>query len=117
VVTICGTSGLEAVSVGVPVIAYGQHNIYDSLPSVTRVQSWDDLRPTSRKLLDSPPDKTVADAKKLLRAIRSVSFDMRRYNYRKLHSFSEYSVQDAIDNLTETLAVHEQYADQTSVEI
>ena len=109
VVTICGTAGLEASSAGVPVITFGLHNAYDLLPSVKVIQNLADLSSAIRSALDTPPDKqeAAANAKRLINGIRSVSFDMRDYNYQKVDHFSSDSVVDAVDNLVMTLALKE----------
>ena len=43
VVALTGTAGFEAAMMGVPVISFGQHNLYNILPHVHVVKSWMDI--------------------------------------------------------------------------
>jgi hypothetical protein len=43
VVALTGTAGFEAAMMGIPVISFGQHNLYNILPHVHVVRSWGDV--------------------------------------------------------------------------
>lgn len=107
VVTICGTSGLEAAAAGKPVIAFGQHNIYNVLPNVHAITDEADLRPCLEKIFNGDHDEKgmAADAQKFLQAVTACSFDMDQYDYQKLDDFSLRSIEAAYDHLVQGLKV------------
>ena len=117
VVTIAGTAGLEAAIAGVPVIAFGHHNVYNVLPHVQVVHDERDLRSHLRRAIDGSFDKPtmIADAQRLCRAIEQESFDMRQYDYVNHADFDPQSVEDAAESLLRSVNEPEvpvwQYAD------
>lgn len=101
VVTIAGTAGLEAAIAGVPVIAFGHHNVYNVLPHVQVVHDERELRSHLRRAMDGSFDKAtmIADAQRLCRAIEQESFDMRQYDFVNHADFDLQSVEDAAESL------------------
>lgn len=101
VVTICGTSGLEALGAGKPVISFGRNNIYNFLPGVQVVRDEAELPGLLRAALENPPDRDEvrSSAERFLRAIRNCSFDMGNYDHYELKSFD----QDIVDKATHAL--------------
>jgi hypothetical protein len=88
VVTICGSAGLEAVTGGTPVIAFGKHNIYNFLPSVRVVHDEAMLAQYLREaLFETDRDTVRADGTRLLAAIRDCAFDLGTYDYIDLKRF------------------------------
>ncbi len=79
-IVITGTLGLEAAALGVPVISFSQHNIYDFVPHAHVVISWMELREllSSICLGDDPQakERRGRDGARLLHAIRQISFDL-----------------------------------------
>lgn len=78
VATISGTAGMEAAVLGIPVITFGRHNIYNFLPHVHKVQRDEDLRPALLAALDDRLDraKTAVDGARFLEALKKASFDL-----------------------------------------
>jgi len=116
VVTICGTVGLEAAVSGTPVIAFGQHNLYNFLPSVMVVNDERKLKSYLQKALFDADLKarTQEDGGRLLQAIVDSSFDMGGYDYIRLQDFEQTAVQAASAALEHSLGAvtpHEKTAD------
>jgi hypothetical protein len=109
VVTICGTVGLEAVANGTPVIAFGQHNIYNFLPSVRVVTEESRLPHYLEEALCDPrvAERTGREGRRLVRAITDCSFDMAQYDYMNLNDFQMSSVDDAVRSLAESVLEEE----------
>jgi hypothetical protein len=106
VVTICGTAGLEAVTSGTPVIAFGRHNIYNFLPSVQVVEDETMLAGYLRNALcRNDAERVSAEGKRLLRAIVDESFDMGKFDYIHLDQFENDTVRQATDALIKSLPV------------
>ncbi len=105
VATICGTAGLEAVTSGTPVIAFGRHNIYNFLPSVRVVEDESNLAEYLRSaLFENDAERVSAEGRRLLRAIVDVSFDMGKYDYIQLNQFESDTVRQAADALMESIS-------------
>lgn len=79
VATISGTAGMEAAVLGIPVVTFGRHNIYNFLPHVHAVQRDEDLRPALLATLDDHLDRGRAarDGARFLAALKAASFDLR----------------------------------------
>ncbi|MGE0094018.1 MAG: hypothetical protein AB7T40_05665 [Alphaproteobacteria bacterium] len=79
VATISGTAGMEAAVLGIPVVTFGRHNIYNFLPHVHAVQRDEDLRPALLAALDNHLDRgrTARDGARFLAALKAASFDLR----------------------------------------
>jgi hypothetical protein len=109
VVTICGTVGLEAVANGTPVISFGQHNIYNFLPTVRVVTEESKLPKYLEDALFDPSvaEKTGREGRRLVRAITDCSFDMAQYDYLKLDDFQMSSVDDALRSLAASVTEKE----------
>lgn len=101
VVTICGTAGLEAISAGVPVIAFGQHNLYNFLEAVRTVSQGSDVKAMLQECLDGnfSEDDIRSQARRLVKSVKMCSFDMEKYDYIDLDSFSKKSVEAGVENL------------------
>jgi len=106
VVTICGTAGLEAVAAGTPVIAFGQHNLYNFLPSVRVVTNEADLPGYLAHALDKDTSRAEikAEGERLLAAIADRSFDMLSYDYINVSSFDAEAVTNACDAIELSLS-------------
>ena len=85
VAVITGTLGLEAAVLGVPVISFGLHNLYNFLPHVHVVQSWLDLRPLLQSLCEGDDAGVVAqrkrDGRRFLAALKQSGFDFSWSDY------------------------------------
>lgn len=104
VATICGTAGLEAVTSGTPVIAFGRHNMYNFLPSVRVVEDESNLAEYLRSaLFENDSEHVAAEGKRLVQAIVDVSFDMGSYDYIQLNQFESDTVRLAADALMESI--------------
>ncbi len=105
VVTICGTAGLEAAVNGTPVIAFGQHNSYNFLPSVKVVHDERELRGYLQQALSDPevPKNIAKEGRRLLQAIIDCSFDLGSYDYVNLNSFDQKSVSEALNALIKSM--------------
>lgn len=79
VATISGTAGMEAAVLGVPVVTFGRHNIYNFLPHVHPVEREEDLRAALLAALDGRLDRnrTARDGARFLAALKASSFDLR----------------------------------------
>ncbi|MHB1218306.1 MAG: capsular polysaccharide export protein, LipB/KpsS family [Alphaproteobacteria bacterium] len=79
VATISGTAGMEAAILGIPVVTFGRHNIYNFLPHVHPVQRDEDLRPAVLAALDDRQDRDriARDGARFLAALKAASFDLR----------------------------------------
>lgn len=110
VVTICGTAGLEAVAAGKPVISFGHHNMYNSLPSVRVVSDESKLKGYLADALSgkTPASEIRAEASRLLSAIVDCSFDLGEYDYIDLENFTQEYVELAVDALGESATAHEE---------
>ena len=77
--TISGTAGMEAAVLGIPVVTFGRHNIYNFLPHVHPVEREEDLRPALLAALDDhmDRDRTARDGARFLAALKAASFDLR----------------------------------------
>jgi len=111
VITICGTAGFEAAAAGNPVIAFGQHNIYNILPSVQVVENDRDLSTVLMGALYGSINKNEISeqANRLLTAVIGCSFDLKQYDYIRLDAFEKEAIESAADSLVESLRLHERY--------
>jgi hypothetical protein len=105
VLTICGTVGLEAAALGTPVISFGQHNIYNFLPSVRIVTDESKLPEYLAEALFDPAiaERIAREGRRLVRAITECSFDMAQYDYVRLNDFEMSSVEKAANALAMSL--------------
>ena len=94
VITICGTIGFEAALMGIPVISFGRHNLYNLLDHVKVVKSEESIKPAIDYFLNKPLDKVKAmkSARRLLDSIVSNSFDMKKFSYLDSGGFEDSSV-------------------------
>lgn len=78
VVTISGTSGLEAAVMGKPVISFGRHNIYNFLPHVMVVTDETQLKGFLRRAFSGAIDRAEAErnGRRFLQAVVDASFDL-----------------------------------------
>ena len=98
VVTICGTIGFEAALMGIPVISFGRHNLYNLLDHVKVVKSEESIKPAIDYFLNKPLDKVKAikSARRLLESIISNSFDMKKFSYLDSKGFEDSSVIESL---------------------
>ncbi len=79
------TAGFEASAMGIPVVSFGLHNIYNFLPHVYVVKSWLELRKTLKFVLDEENQDAILQRKKdgnrLLEAVRRAGFDLSGVDY------------------------------------
>ncbi len=78
VATVTGTAGLEAVFMGVPVLSFGKHNIYNIVPHVIHVASWLDIEKHIQTIMagsENTVDKRKQDGSRFLRAMKNISVD------------------------------------------
>lgn len=104
VATITGTAGLEAAVIGIPVITFGSHNFYNSIPHVYYADIRD-IRGVISKISDPSFDRNRSrlDGERFLKSISDCSFDMGRYNYVNEADFDEKDVDIAFAELIKTL--------------
>lgn len=112
VAVITGTLGLEAAVLGVPVVTFGIHNIYNFLPHVHVVESWTALRPILAKLCagDGPAARAIRqrDGRRFLAALKSVGIDLSWSDYasRQRAPATAREVDVCTRSLLESLAMH-----------
>jgi hypothetical protein len=78
VATVTGTAGLEAAFMGVPVLSFGKHNIYNIVPHVIHVASWLDIDQHIHVIMsdwENRADKRRQDGSRFLRAMKNISVD------------------------------------------
>jgi hypothetical protein len=78
VVTISGTSGFEGAVLGLPVICFGRHNIYNFLPHVMVVTDETQLREYLARAFsdDFDAERASTNGIRFLQAVIEVSFDL-----------------------------------------
>lgn len=105
VATICGTTGLEAASMGKPVIVFGKHNNYNFLPQIQVVDDQGHLAGYLRAALDGTFDGATAqaNAERFLQAVVECSFDMGDYDYINLRKFAPEAVWDGAQALADSV--------------
>ena len=105
VATINGTAGLEAALLGKPVIVFGQHNNYDCLPHVRRVESLTDLRQVILVSLSASSEvlANANTARRYLDVVLERSFDLGDYDYLKVSKFSSEVVAAAAKALHQSV--------------
>lgn len=118
VVTISGTSGLEAAILGKPVILFGRHNFYNCVPHVRLVTREEDLKPALDWALSSSFDykKARGDGARLRAATLKASFDLGKYSNRALEGFNDLDVQRTTDALVEGLLTNLNQTEITGIE-
>ena len=79
IVSIAGTSGLEAAILGKPVITFGRHNLYSILPHVMTVTDQSQLKDYLERILSNEFESEMALdlGKRLVAALRKNAFDMK----------------------------------------
>ena len=80
VITLTGTAGLEAAAVGVPVLTFGMHNLYNAMEHVHFVHDFLRIRPLLADLLDEDAindelgrSKRLAEGQHFVKSLKSVS--------------------------------------------
>lgn len=98
VVTISGSAGFEAAAMGVPVVAFGLHNIYNFLPHVFVVRSETDLAGYLDAICRDKVDlaKAGIDGRRFVAAIVARSFDARDYIPGRAKLVSEQALNDSL---------------------
>lgn len=106
VITISGTAGFEAAGMGIPVISFGLHNIYNFLSHVAVVRDQTSLAGHLRKAFtrsDQDIETAKRDGRRFIEAVVRNSFDMGNYDYHKLKSYEQSTVTDGIELLVGSL--------------
>jgi hypothetical protein len=97
VATITGTAGMEAAVLGIPVVTFGRHNIYNFLPHVHVVRRDEELRPALRAALDDGLDRnrTALDGARFLAALKASSFDLGNLDLVAQNAIEPAAVEDS----------------------
>lgn len=105
VATISSTVGLEAAIMGKPVLSFGRHNIYNFVPHVNVITSFDDIANVLARVLGGAFDSHRArlDGARLLGAIKKASFRLRDFNLHEPEKFPVEAVEEAYGSLLESL--------------
>lgn len=108
VITITGSTGLEAALMGKPVILLGKHNYYDFLPHVRVVNRLEDLRDALQWALsdDFDHDKAKQDGARLREAVCKASFDFSDWNNVDSGTYSSSVITNAGNSLFGSLQKH-----------
>ena len=106
VATISGTAGMEAAVLGVPVISFGRHNLYNFLPHVRVIGREEDLKPALDAALSDSFDRDAAarDGARFLAALKTSSFDLRSLDLLKQNAPEPEAVEDAYRALVASVA-------------
>ncbi|MBM3506225.1 MAG: hypothetical protein FJX64_00555 [Alphaproteobacteria bacterium] len=106
VITISGTVGIEAATMGKPVITFGRHNIFNALPTVRLVQREEDLRAAIEWAL-GPGHKAEGEriGRSFMASLLAVSFDMKAFTFRAITGYEPSSVTDACEQLVQSVTV------------
>lgn len=106
VATISGTAGMEAAVLGIPVITFGRHNIYNFLPHVHEVRCDEDLRPALLASLDERLDrnKTAVDGAQFLMALKNASFDLGSLDLVAQNAIERKAAEDSYKSFIEGFA-------------
>ena len=101
VATISGSAGFEAATMGIPVLTFGRHNLFNFLPHVFEIRDEVELGEYLKLILGGSvsKDAAVKDGGRFLESVKSVSFDLDDYNHFTGKGFSERSVEAAVDGL------------------
>jgi hypothetical protein len=87
VVALTGTAGLEASVMGIPVISFGQHNLYNILPHVHVVKSWTDIGEIIENIFEfdrkNEEKKRVQEGRRFIDAFIKMSADLGEYGGNK----------------------------------
>jgi hypothetical protein len=112
VATISGTAGFEAAVLGIPVLAFGRHNLFNFLPHVFEIREEEQLRGYLKTILGDDVSKTAAieAGARFLESVKSVSFDLDEYNHLTASGFNDDSLLQAVDQLDKSLSQPEMEA-------
>jgi len=86
VATVTGTAGLEAAFLGIPVLSFGKHNIYNMVPHAHYISSWLQIPETVQSILEnfqSGKEKRAQDGSRFLQAMIDVSVDCEGTDFNK----------------------------------
>lgn len=105
VATITGTAGFEAAVLGRPVLSFGQHNVYNCVPHVYVIKSFDEIKDKLSHLLsdDFNADKAKIDGSKFLKAIEKTSFDLGQFSFYKKDSLNSMGIEVAYNAFISSL--------------
>ena len=106
VVTISGTVGIEAATMGKPVITFGRHNIFNVLPTVRLVQREEDLKGALEWAL-APGHREEGEriGRRFMASLLAVSFDMKAFTFRAITGYEPSSLEDSFEQLIQSVAV------------
>lgn len=104
VVTFSGTPGFEAAIMGIPVVTFCRHNLYNIIPHVNVVKDPADLTGIMKRIFEEPFDveKAKRDGARFLEAVIKTSHDLRDFNQVEGHKFKSEAVRDALQALIES---------------
>lgn len=74
-----GTAGMEAAVLGIPVVTFSRHNIYNCIPHVHVVDRISELRPLMQQLCElenKDREQRLVDGKRFIDALKSCSIDL-----------------------------------------
>lgn len=112
VATITGTGGFEAASLGVPVISFGRHNVYNFLPHVRVITDVGSLKEPLNDLLGPGFDRAAAvrDGSRFLAAVIATSFNLEGFTTREPDQITDAVIERAYRGLLDSLAVEQERA-------
>jgi hypothetical protein len=104
VVTMTGTAGFEAAVLGIPVVTFGRHNIYNCVPHVFTVPRPIAVQEALHAILSGGLDRRqmISDGARFLKAIVETSFDMAEFGA-DISRYNRDSVLGAMRLLIESL--------------
>lgn len=107
VATITGTAGLEAATMGKPVISFGHHNIYNFLPHVRFISNERDLKPALAEFLSEKFDHAAArrSGACFIAAVVRESFDLGSFDLRRREEATPGAGKIACQALLSSLAL------------
>jgi predicted glycosyltransferase len=86
VATVTGTAGLEAAFLGIPVISFGKHNIYNVVPHVHYMSSWLQIPEAVRSIIEnftSEKETRERDGARFLQAMINISIDCKDVDFNR----------------------------------
>ena len=104
VVTITGTSGLEAAVAGVPAIVFGRRNIYSHLPHVYEITDEVQLKDSLERALATSHTDAAAYGRGFVQQMKRQSFELSDFSPWNPTAITDAEADAAFQSLAETLA-------------